>query len=689
MLIEKLNRLYEAAENKDDAVTKEMKSNVLLYIGKHYSKIKRDERDSHTKTNEKMKIRLTINHIHRVCNMYINSLISNSMSATIIPQIATELQDKKDAQMSLAVYKDVEYRFKLQDKFEQLAQDFVVHGEPVMKVSYDDSRGEVVGYEKKIVKQKDEYGETIEIEEDDTTKPIMSGDFVFEPINSYNMYVDTGATTPDEAKYVIIKKLVDKDELMKLLEQRYDGDELDEKKALISPKEGDPEEVNIMIDFATGSTVKETNKIFVREYYFKPSIEMPKGKIIIATEKGTLFENELQEDINGKPIFPIIWTRCDTISGTVRGFSKIKQLRPIQIEINRTASKIAETQIMLGDDKVITSYGSSLEEGAKLNGIREFKMRGGNIPIILPGRAGNQFYEYLTMKINDIYAISNVTQDDKPIAQSDIMTNLYSNIRQKKAFSLYQRRFEKFITEIIITIIKMAKAEYTEDKIVLATGAREALNIPEFKSSGDMGYRIHIEPTGADSETVMGKYLQTRDLLQYTGGQLGPDMIGKIAKEGMNFLKGDVFKDLIDENDIIEQIILQLDRGEKSLISPFDNNKKIVDSIVKRMKRPDFQYLVKKNPEIAKVYREDYEERKKIIAQQTKELEDMKNEMLPTGGPMVKVDISMPDKNGKLRKVAIPMNTLEYILDKISKKGVLMEQMPGNEQAQIDVAKTL
>ena len=77
--VEDLNSLFQKAENCDRELFAEMRSNILLVSGEHYSK-KNNRfwnrlRDSRMLNTEK-KLRLTKNHLHRITKIYRNNIIN-------------------------------------------------------------------------------------------------------------------------------------------------------------------------------------------------------------------------------------------------------------------------------------------------------------------------------------------------------------------------------------------------------------------------------------------------------------------------------------------------------------------------------------------------------------------------------------------------------------------------------------
>ncbi len=100
--LEELNRLYDKAEDCDREIFAEMRSNVLLVSGEHYSKVNSRVASNIRTTGggakngtSEQKLRLTKNHMHRVSRSYVTAILSEAPDTTVKPQRPTELQDTK------------------------------------------------------------------------------------------------------------------------------------------------------------------------------------------------------------------------------------------------------------------------------------------------------------------------------------------------------------------------------------------------------------------------------------------------------------------------------------------------------------------------------------------------------------------------------------------------------------------
>src|SRR5688572_8232082 len=114
---EELNSLYNNAETVDSALFSEQRSNLLLVSGDHYQKRKSEAFNSRLRdaknVSDDVKLRLTKNHVQRISRAYVNNILTNSPNVAIVPQLDNEIQDQKDAELNMAVWKDAYTKYKM------------------------------------------------------------------------------------------------------------------------------------------------------------------------------------------------------------------------------------------------------------------------------------------------------------------------------------------------------------------------------------------------------------------------------------------------------------------------------------------------------------------------------------------------------------------------------------------------
>ena len=657
-----LQTLYTEAETVDFELFAEQRSNVLLIVGEHYAKqgsrFWNTIRDTKQLTSEQ-KLRLTKNHIQRITKKYTNNILRYAPGVLVAPKNSDELSDVKLADLHNSVWQDIVARKNIKDKIRQWAEDFVGIGECFVKVFYDDNQGDFKG----MLQATDENGMPVHDEQGNpvpSEEAVFSGDIVLERIFGPNLLRDPGAKSLDEAAWLCYRKMVP----IKKLKEMFKGDK--EKEKFINQSS---DETFKVFDGIKGSYVDTKDQTMLREFYFRPCPMYPRGYYYISTRDGILFEGELPGGV-----FPIAAVGWDEVPTSPRSRSIIKQLRPYQIEINRTASKIAETQITLGDDKLLMQSGSKLTQGATLPGVRALQFTGA-IPGILAGRSGEQYLPYMQSQIAEMYDVADIEQDDQEVnAQVDVYTQLYASIKDKKKFMVYGQKFEAFLQQICMICLKLAKAHYSDDRMVLVFGKNEQINIPEYKKASDLGFDIKLEPQTDDVESLMGKQLTLNHVLQYIGPQLSKDDIGKILRAMPYANSEEAFDDLTIDYDNANSDILAMDRGEFRPPNPTDNHDYVMKRLMHRMKQRSFEFLPL---EIQQMYRQKYDAHNTLKAKQLEEIRMAQAGFIPTDGYLVVVDfyVTDPKDPNKTSRARVPYASIKWLLDRLEEQGKSQDEL--------------
>lgn len=669
-----LEHLYTESESCDAQVFAEMRSNLLLVAGEHYSKYQsaffRRVRDS-KHLNEQQKIRLTKNHIQRITKTYANNILSSAPGVAFTPKNEAELQDQKAAELHHSVWQDARERYSLDEKIDEWCDDFIGVGEVAVKIFWDPDGGKVKAYQQ----ASDETGaplfedgegnafptpwhpETLEPLQPKAGEPVYEGAFVFETIYGFNLLRAPEAKTMQESRYVIIRKMMDKDHLTAKYPQ-FEG------KIATSV-----DQTMVVFDPSRGGYHKSDKQVMIREYYFKPCKEYPRGYYYIATKDCKLEEGELP---GGE--WPIVFGKFEGIQTTPRGRSAVKQMRPYQAEINRAASKIAEHQITLGDDKLIIQNGTKISAGIALPGVRAINVQGA-APQIMQGRDGSQYLAYLTSQIEELYSVMMVAESEEEASgQLDPYAMLFRAASQKKKFQRYIKRFERFLVDLAKLYVRLARVHLPNDQIIYAIGRKEMVNISEFKNSTDICYQIKVEPQADDIETKMGKQLVLNHLVQYTGAQLSKEDIGKLVRlmPYANMEEGMV--DLTLDYDCSTNDILALDRGELPAINQYDNHVYCIKRAVSRMRQPDFKSL---NPAIQQRYEQYVMGHQQAEASNIQQIQMAEQGFIPTGGYLVVVDfyVADPQDPAKTRRARIPYEAIKWLIEKLETQGQSLDEL--------------
>lgn len=673
-----LSKHRESVE-ADKQWTAEIRSNVLLMSGDHYAKTnhKAFERIREVKDLSKdQKVRLTKNHIGVIGKIYANNILSVAPGITVEAKNQSEIQDRKAAEMYQAIWEDAKERHNFDELVSDWADEFFL-GEVACKLYWDETAGTFLGYDQAVDEMGmpvlDEMGQPVA----DETKPKFTGDILVERIFCANLKRAPEAKTLDESPYLILDKMVSVKNLKKSFPDKA-----------VQIKESE-DRTFMVFDFGAegGYRKSDKNETMIMEYYHRPDGEFPNGYYAIYTEDVILDEGELPKDYDGKPLFPIVTQFFEKIATTPRGRSLIKQLRPYQVEINRCASKIAEHQMTLGDDKVVSINGTKMSSAGQAPGVRHYSVSGGGVQVI-PGRNGAQYLEYMNSQISEMYRVGMVEEDLQFKQGQDPFTTLFQSARQRKMFSRYTMRFENYLQKFAKLYFRMAKTYFTEDTVVALIGRGERVNIKEFKSASDLSLQIKVVPRSDDVTSQMGKQMVLNSIVQYAGSGMSKEDLGKIVKEMPFASVKTAFDDMTLNSRVADNIILALDRGEDVEVYEEDDNVYIISRLGDRMRQPDFKYM---SDYVKTLYNMQRQKRGMIIEMQRQKIAAQNAGMIPVTGAMIGVDMYVTDPKDpvKSRRLRVPSDSMAWLIKRIEEQGMGMAEvnnMTPMDQASLPVA---
>jgi hypothetical protein len=253
------------------------------------------------------------------------------------------------------------------------------------------------------------------------------------------------------------------------------------------------------------------DKIMTRLYLYRKCAEYPKGYFYLTTRSGILEQGELPDGI-----FPLLYAGFDYFQTKRRAAAILRVSRPYQAEINRASSHIAQHQITVGDDKILYQSGTKLAAGSLLPGVRGLTYQGAK-PEVLPGRSGDQYANYVLQQIEEMYQAVNMQEllSEKSEGQAvDPYAMLFRSAKHKRFFASYAKKFERYITDFVTTLLEMYQYYLPDDELIPMLGRAEMVNIGEFKSSNPLRHEIKVERRDDTAETQLGRQLTFENIIQ-------------------------------------------------------------------------------------------------------------------------------------------------------------------------------
>ena len=668
MKVSDLVDLWDKATECDKALCAEMRTNLQIVAGQHYMS-ENSNFFTRIKDNKALtdlqRLRLTKNHVQRAISIYRNAIESISADVGIEPANPNELSDQKSAELNSSYWEYIKRCEEYPRKRSILAKHFVEIGECHAKIFFDLNGGQKIGYLAKMVPdpenpekqipELDANGAPIPTEEID-----YGGTIRIMPIEGYKVKRDPGATTFAESPYIFIDTSLPINSLNSIFKDREIVEEL---------KKSNADRSRVVFDSNTRSYKEAQDHVLLRECYWRPCPALPDGYYQYFIEGKILTKGKLPYGI-----FPIVSENFEDQTGNPRGYSVIRNIRPVQVEINRCASKIAEHQVTLGDDKVYIPSTAKVSQGALLPGLRHISYSGAK-PEVIQGRTGDQYLGYLESQINELYQLCNLQEVNEDKQESpDLYTNLFKSMRFKKKFTIYGERFERFQIKIVETCLELAKKCCNEEELVPALGKSEYINIPEFKSSEPLAYRIAIKPRPDDIESQFGKQVTLNHIMQYVGPNLQKEEIGKIIRLSPFLNNEQMFDDFTSKYDIVINDLLALDRGQWREPRRYQDHDYIISMLSSRMSKPDYEFL----PDQIKVlYEAKMRAHEQLKTMALQEIEKAKSGFIPSGGYMVACDfyVPRPDNPNSTMRLRIPSEALSWLIDKLKQQGNELDKL--------------
>ena len=669
-----LDRLYKEGEECDKRMFSEMRTNLQLVAGEHYfregSKFWNRIRDDKQLSVEQ-RLKLTKNHIQRVTKIYRNQIEQLAPDVGIEPANENEYQDQKAAELNTSYWQYV----KECNNFDSLralwAKNFVEIGEVLVKIQWDMNGGQVVGYE--AMMQPNPITGQMEPMYDPNTGgiipsnvPVYGGRLKYTTVEAYNLRRDPNVRTMDESPYLILASLNSRRSLNAFVT---------DKEELSKLQETPTEEWNVF-DNNTGSYRVTKDQVLIKEIYYRPAPSIPNGYYFIWCNDKILSQGELPYGI-----FPLVWAGFEEQTGNPRAHSIIRHIRPPQIEINRCASKMAEHQITVGDDKIWVPANSKVSQGALLPGIRVGTYTGVK-PEFQPGRAGDQYLPYLEAQIQELYSLAHIPEaiEEQPDSP-DLYTYLFRSARFKQKFSIYGQKFERFIVKIVETSLRIARASINEAELIPAIGKSEYMNVAEFKSTEELHYQIKIKPRCDDIETQFGQQLVINHTLQYVGNNLEKEDIGQMLRLSPFLNNNQMFRKFTQKYDSLVNLILSLDRGQYRPMRKFDDHDYIIAGLSARMAEASYDLLP---PPVKMLYERVLGEHEQAKAVQMQELQRAQQGFIPSGGYLVACDFYVPTPTAgnpsKVTRVRLPSEAIAWLIEQLKVQGTdmaMLEKLPG------------
>lgn len=319
--------------------------------------------------------------------------------------------------------------------------------------------------------------------------PLYTGEIRCRIVDPLQLYIDPAAETEEEIRWIIERKPRDVD----YIKERYGKDvAADENVNLISTYDITPTN-----SFGTTSTQrKRPNMAMVDEMWIKPCAKYPRGlKVTVAG--GQLLD--IDENAGDLPYF--IFGDIP-IPGSPKAEAFIKDMLPIQREINIIRSMLATHARKMGNSLWFVPLGSSVDEDDISNeegGIVYFNPTNGGKPERVGPPDIPSFYDRIlenhSRDIDDLSGAREVSQGRLP-AGLDTYSGLSLMVEQEnEKLAVSSQNYEHGMKRLLQRVLELMKKHYTEERMGRILGPDNEVELVAFTGSDlSGGEMINIVP---------------------------------------------------------------------------------------------------------------------------------------------------------------------------------------------------
>jgi hypothetical protein len=223
--------------------------------------------------------------------------------------------------------------------------------------------------------------------------------------------------------------------------------------------------------------------------------------------------------------------------------------------------------------------------------------------------------------------------------------------------------------------------------VIAAVGKSESINMAEFRKTTPLCHRIHVQEQEETVESRLGKQLTLNQIMQYAGSQLTREDIGRLITNMPFGNWQEQFADFTVDERNVKNDFLAIERGEEPRISPTDNSEYILKKVASRKKERDYSLL---SPEIQASY-DSYEQvHIQKVQAEGEAAKAASSEFIPTGGAMIATDMYLSDADTTKapKRARIPYQSLDWLLNTLSKQGMAQDKLEAMNQSQLMAMQT-
>lgn len=450
----------------------QMFTNASYFIGNQWIYWSRADRRIREAPAIDGQVRITHNKVRpRVMNL-LNKLTKSKVRFDVMPD--TPSQERVD--IAKASKKFLDYWWEDVADMNQKTKDIhlydIIYGWCAAKVWFDPEKGT------DITPDSEELKETLKEKGYKDGQQVFTGEIECRICDPLTIYVDPSATSEDDIRWIIERKPRDID----YIKETYDVDVLpDENVDYLSQFDVNNMVYNNNLGIGTNQSKRRKNMAMVDEMWVMPTKKYPNGV------KATIAGGKLLDlDENPGP-HPYVIFKFMPIPSRVQGEGLIKDMIPIQKEINIHRTMMATHGKRMGNSVWIVPMGSGVEEEELTNeegAIIHYNATTGAEPKRVPPPDLPNFYdrniEFLMQDMDDLSGAREISQGRLPKGL-DTASGLQMMIEQEnEKLTIAAHNYERGMKKLLQRVLQLMQKHYTEERQARILGEDNEIELISF-----------------------------------------------------------------------------------------------------------------------------------------------------------------------------------------------------------------
>lgn len=474
---------YERAAKHQMGYQVEVEENRQFYKGNQWL-IRRDGRFM-VPRRKKWQVRLTTNKLPPIVESIIATFLNVDPIIQAFPTSNEDI-DRKASKVVRQVLRAYHEKLDMDVKQIDILRAMLVDSNVWFRPVWDPQAGptakqyeqtEVLDEEENPVLD-DETGEPVMEETDEVREELSLGDVVFEILPAGSVMVEPGATEFEDAAWVIVTKLMRKDDA----EARFDVEikETD----LHFPEESVP-------GFTPSSFYDDEHssedRVVIYEEIERPTKKYPTGRVTFYTNNRRLRSDALPKAPKGEEIEMVMLTAIRLVDDLL-GTGPVAQVIPLQAEYNKQRSDMAENRKLMARPKWLVADGAmrhgniNSEPGQKV--YWDPVMAQGHKPEMVKGVANSQAeFSELDLTKNEMDDVSSRHDISQGESSAQVTSGKHGQLLMGSDNSRYaplMKYVEHGLGKFGKYLIRVVKRHMDDQRVMTITGNNYDVEIVEF-----------------------------------------------------------------------------------------------------------------------------------------------------------------------------------------------------------------